>query len=319
MQKPKIIVKINFKKIYLIVLTILLSTIIISCKANSDSTVSPISGKSNNVKLIQDENNSVNSSNSSTLITVSSETKSTPPVDEHEMREIAKKLYKEFIEYSDMYANDDKVFLKKNYIRGSDNTSAYDAVMAIDRATGILGVYKPYFTDEEIVKVNSRYKKIQDEFGNGFPIYYGYSKAGLHFIVISPNFVTGDGGFKSAINKIRNDSNEMNFLNDTSYICIENDFRILDVFAEDLTNKSDNIKYDISISYLDGSSKFDSKIIEKPDIEKLNKYFTNYKRSYSQTPETKDKEWRLIFFDKYLGWPDITINYKGEEINLIDE
>ena len=81
--------------------------------------------------------------------------------------EMAKKLLADFKVYYNQFNND---FEDK-----------YPQLMAFDRIVGLLGVYKEYLGNNDLIYVKEKSKYIDTNLWCS-PAYFGYSKSGLHFI-----------------------------------------------------------------------------------------------------------------------------------------
>jgi hypothetical protein len=238
-------------------------------------------------------------------------------------KEIAKKLmaeYQDNIRKADKSVNAFVDAINKNDTKLSKDLytdAMYDLRMTYSKYYGISGVYKSYFTNDDINSISKKLDSISNKISGGDIIHFGYSKNGIFFIVLAQPQSNVDFQSEDVINKIRNDENEANFFSDIGMSTKSGDgYYALDVYVEDLNSRNNNNEYtvdDIAISDEDGVTHASGKL-QDSDLENI---LSKYKRNIEWNNTLINKGWKMFLFDtKGVRLPKIEIKYKGEDIIL---
>lgn len=190
--------------------------------------------------------------------------------------------------------------------------SHYDLIMASDRENGILTAYRAFLSETEVTEIVKGKNDIEDSLDFS-TIYNGYSKSGLHFVVLAQPLMDHNFDYLEVMDRIRNYNGEGNFLANIGFL--PKSYYALDVFIEDLTGDNKDIKIGISVySELQKLGKqYPLKNIKDLKLQEL---LTKSKRDLSDNDTFKSGDWKIYLFEKEVGWPDIVITYQGEEIKL---
>lgn len=191
--------------------------------------------------------------------------------------------------------------------------TTYNLIRALDKANGLLGVYRDYLKNEDLVWVQKNYEALKNTLGSFSTIYFGYSKSGLHIIALAQPLMSHNFNYKEVANKIRGDNKETDFL---SEIYLKPRYYAIDLFVENLLGKPRNLNLDITVSEGDESQKpiFDEKV--KEDIKDI---LDKYHREYSPSKTISTGEWKLYIFKKDMGWPQIVIRCDNEIVKLVNK
>jgi hypothetical protein len=197
-------------------------------------------------------------------------------------------------------------------VYSNKNPTYYNLVMASDKAIGILGIYRANFNESELALVSKKYSEIKGSLDFS-TVYFGYSKSGLHFIVLAQPQMTHNFDFSEAMNKIREDESETNFLNDIGLLPLNKRYYAIDVYAEDLFKRQKFTKLNIVISE---EGKELQKTITTLKDDTFDELLLKYKRNYNNDNIIENGKWKLYLFKNLVCYPDITITCGSENIIL---
>ena len=190
---------------------------------------------------------------------------------------VAEKLLSEFNEYY------------KKMQSGDDTT--FNRIMAADRATGLLCVYKDYISSKRLKDINNKAYIINKKIGDSH-VSFGYTTSGLHVIaLITAGFTSNSINYESVCNKIRNTDQEINLIWDLQAKC---NYQASDVFIEDLRNKRKKFDVNIDFVQIDGRS-----YIPKEEVKNVSDKAKEILKKYNRIMQSKNgnyvnKSWRLI-------------------------
>lgn len=211
---------------------------------------------------------------------------------------IAQKLLQEF-----------NVYYKK--LKNNENVP-YNRIMAADRATGLLTVYKDYISSDELKKIRSKLNKINEDSWSA-AVSFGYTSSGLHIISIMDMENNGTYNYERAYDSIRGCDSEDKLMEDMFNAgCTASD-----IYIEDLRGRRNSFTVYATPVFLDGTI---FKIIpEEKDIsESTNKVLNDYNRHIeSKDGVYKNKEWRLFATASIYSFLSIYVD--NEKIDLASD
>jgi|GEM_PF-3165343 len=193
----------------------------------------------------------------------------------------------------------------------SGDKSEYNMILASDRANGLNSMFT--LSEEENTFVKENYTEIRSQLKHSL-VYTGYSEDGVHFIAIISPFSLENRSYKEAVNKIRNKDDEFDFLSYITDVSPERSLYLgVDICAEHITAKKEDIKLDgITLSNSGGDK------LERPIFDKeVSKILSKYNRTTTEKFIFKNKNWYTFVFDGTLIYqPEITIHYNGKKVIL---
>jgi hypothetical protein len=211
---------------------------------------------------------------------------------------------------------DDFKFYIEN-IQGTNKYNRYENVIAIDKARALLKTYYRDFNKEQLEWIKNEYSKI--DLGSFSIIYSGYSKSGLHVILICEPGMSNNYYYYETANKIRGKDDETNFIDEFDHISYstKKSFFLVDLYVEDLNNLKENKTHKVSLE-MEITMK-ETKIYKpyKEALDKeLNDLFVKYKRDYNTDDTINNNEWKLFAFNAVFRWPIIYAIIDNERILL---
>ncbi|MBU5451502.1 hypothetical protein [Acetivibrio sp. MSJd-27] len=232
--------------------------------------------------------------------------------------DVAQKLFIEFCEFYQNMSEDDFVNLEDKNNRVTYNQQngriAYNRIMAADRATALLGVYKNYLSKEDLMFVESK----KDEINNGMfansRIHFGYTFSGLHIIALCEGLTNNSLMYEGACDKIRNLKDESSFFDEMH----NQGYFICDLFVEDLSNTRKDIgNLDVNLYWKNGSADPIERLkildFSEEDLNILKKY----NRVIAKENELyENKSWHLLASQKYFDLVKVKVD--NEEVELVD-
>ena len=229
---------------------------------------------------------------------------------------VANQLLSEFYEYYNNMYNDDIVWENDlgtstiPYNIEHDKTS-YNRIMAADRATALLGVYRDYISQSDVEFIESVSEEINKHIDQSL-IRFGYSKSGLHIIA-----VLGDGAknsifYEPLCDKIRK-AKEMQFFDE---LLDSSGYYMCDIFVEDLSPLETSYDVDVKLALYNGTEEPIERILVNEFNEEDLAIFEKYQRSVSTDNSFKINEWNLFASKKFFDMVDVRIN--DEVVSLVD-
>ena len=208
--------------------------------------------------------------------------------------EVAERLYEEMCYfYDNMEEHEIIEMAKKSRKYVNRNEVSYNCVMAVDRGCGIGQVYYKYLSEEKVNDVLDKLYNLEyvDYFSG---VSFGYMENGMHFIAIYPKNWEYGTVSDDAKNKIRNLTDEMNFLYEFSD---NSEYFMADVYAEDLSGQKEDLTMNLKFVARDEPFILD---MQKVDIlSEGTDVIEKYNRSYISTNESvKAETWNLFAFEK---------------------
>lgn len=208
--------------------------------------------------------------------------------------EVAERLYEEMCYfYDNMEEHKIIEMAKKSRKYVNRNEVSYNCVMAVDRGCGIGQVYYRYLSEEKINDVKNKMFELESVFGFS-GVYFGYMENGMHFIAIYPKNWEYGTVSDEAKNKIRNLTDEMDFLYEFSD---NSEYFMADVYAEDLSGQKETLT--MNLKFVERDEPF---ILDMQKVDILSEgtdVIEKYNRSYISTNESvKPETWNLFAFEK---------------------
>ena len=208
--------------------------------------------------------------------------------------EVAERLYEEMCYfYDNMEEHEIIEMAKKSRKYVNRNEVSYNCVMAVDRGCGIGQVYYKYLSEEKVNDVLDKLYNLEyvDYFSG---VSFGYMENGMHFIAVYPKNWEYGTVSDEAKNKIRNSTDEMDFLYEFSD---NTDYFMADVYAEDLSGQKDTLTMNLKFVGRDEPFILD---MQKVDIlTEGTDVIEKYNRNYISTNEpVKTETWNLFAFEK---------------------
>lgn len=230
---------------------------------------------------------------------------------------VSSQLLSEFYEYYNNMYLDDIVWKNASgtntipYNIEHDKTS-YNRIMAADRATALLGVYRDYISQSDVEFIESVSEEI-NKYMNQSLIRFGYSKSGYHIIALLGDGPKNSVFFEPLCDKIRG-TKEMKFFDELLDL---SGYYMCDVFIENLSPAKMPFHMDVKLMLSNG--------IENPiEVALVNEFseedlliFDKYQRSVPTSNNLViSNEWNLLASKKFFDMVEVRIN--DEVISLVD-
>ena len=240
--------------------------------------------------------------------------------DSSSKEKVAQKMYVEFCQYYNNMEEDDFITYIDPKERAdynlSHNKTAYNRIMAADRATALLGVYKDFISDEQLTFVSSKKDEINDGFFADSRVLFGYTASGLHFVALYRGITNNSMLYEGTCNKIRRLNDESTFFDDILYG--DMGYWACDLFIEDLSQIRQSVD-SVDVEFYEWRSNDENvqREIISDFSEEDRQFFEKYNRKISNPyGMLKVNEWSLFFTSRHFNRVRIIVD--GEELWLTD-
>lgn len=171
---------------------------------------------------------------------------------------------------------------------------------------------KLYIEQTDRKWIEEKKKFLEYRLGSFSLIYTGISPDYEQFTALIQPQMTNSYDFTEAVNSVANDDDEMDMLDDISYIEPEGYFAI-DLYVEDLLDTQETIQIDnLRLDFDDGNT-----VYMDEDIEEVDRYLKDYDRKMKKDLTLDNKSWNLYIFKKTEFEPnEITIYESGQVFHL---
>ncbi len=140
-----------------------------------------------------------------------------------------------------------------------------------------------------------------------YPIYSSVSVDFISFIALSQQIDNNSNEYKTAVNKIRKDESEWDFLNGLNKLADSKGYYVIDLYVEDLLTSDRTVKIKGIRLNNGGSIKLEGSkenIIDSKNEPELDEYLKKYKRQINYGDYLKNGQWNLFIFEKRDVQPD---------------
>lgn len=213
---------------------------------------------------------------------------------------VAEKLLKEFNEYYENMQEDDKIH--------------YNRIMAADRATGLLCIYKDYITPDELKDVKNKANTINNIGIGHCTVSFGYTESGLHITALRDMQDNSSMKYEKLCNFLRQNNQEVAMFTDLYF---NHECFLSDVYIENLKNQRETFNVKLDSILIDGPEFKMAK-----EVKNLDDKTKEALKKYNRTIEPKDgiyrnRTWRLIATEKISDFLRIYVD--NEKIDLVSE
>ncbi|MEE1042803.1 MAG: hypothetical protein UH854_02450 [Clostridia bacterium] len=226
--------------------------------------------------------------------------------------EVAERLYDEFFYFYEHRNDDmskDEYYINYGEPIQQHTYTNYNVIMAADRAEGVR-VYQNYLTEDKISHVMEKNEELNEKLDWCDRVCFGYSETGMHYIAIMYNHITNSYYSSPMCDKIRDDYNESNFMEEI----FGESLYVQDVFVEDLSKQKNEFNLELQFSndfYF--KNKYEPLAEISPETKGiLKKYNRTFESNKYAT--VKNNTWNIWLTEMLVDY--LSITYNGEKTVL---
>jgi hypothetical protein len=136
------------------------------------------------------------------------------------------------------------------------------------------------------------------------PVFSGLSLDDIKYIAISQPMDKRSYDFSEAVDQLRGEEKELEFLEGFKTLADEKGYYVIDLYVEDLLELNRQIDFE-GIYFREYESNEDnfSLITTKPDDIELQNYLDKYQREVNYSNELQERKWNLFLFEKRSDLP----------------